>query len=178
MLGPWPGPGDLVQTGARLIDDARPLSPDLLAFLDDGEPPVCFGLGSMRGAPGTADGAVEAARELGRRVVPQRGWADLGLAGDSPDRIAIGEVDQQALFRRIVVVHHRGAGTTTTAAGRPQIVVPRMYDQYCWGSQVERLDIDRAAKAVTTETLAEALHLADQAEKLSAQVRTDGAQNG
>ncbi|GGN23383.1 glycosyl transferase [Lentzea pudingi] len=180
VLGPWPGPGDLVQTGAWLIDDERPLSTDLRAFLDDGEPPVYFGLGSMRGAPDTADEAVAAARELGKRVVLQRGWADLRLADDAPDCIAIGEVNQQALFRRVaVIVHHGGAGTTTTAAaaGRPQIVLPHMYDQYYWGSQVERLDIGRAAKAVTTETLAEALHLADQAEELSDQVRTDGAQN-
>ncbi|MDX3655811.1 glycosyltransferase [Streptomyces sp. ID05-26A] len=180
VLGPWPGPGDLVQTGAWLIDDERPLGPDLQAFLDDGEPPVYFGLGSMRGAPDTAHEAVEAARELGKRVVLQRGWADLELADTAPDCIAIGEVNQQALFRRVAaIVHHGGAGTTTTAAaaGRPQVVLPHMYDQYYWGGQVERLNIGRSAKAVTVETLAEALHLADQAEKLSAQVSTDGARN-
>ena len=74
-------------------------------------------------------------------------------------------------------VHHGGAGTTTTAAaaGTPQIVLPHMYDQYYWGNQIERLNIGRSAQAVTTETLAEALQLAEQAAKVGTQVRTDGA---
>ena len=108
----------------------------------------------------------------------QQGWADLRLADDTPDCIAIGEVNQQALFRRVAAtVHHGGAGTTTTAAaaGKPQIVLPHMYDQYYWGSQVERLDIGRSAPAVTTEVLGEALELAEQAAEVGAQVRTDGA---
>ena len=178
VLGPWPGPGDLVQTGAWLTDDQRPLAPELEAFLADGEPPIYFGLGSMRGAQETVDQAVEAARALGKRVVLQRGWGDLRLTDDAPDCLAIGEVNQQALFRRVaVVVHHGGAGTTTTAAaaGTPQIVLPHMYDQYYWGNQIERLNIGRSAQAVTTETLAEALQLAEQAAKVGTQVRTDGA---
>lgn len=178
VLGPWPGPGELVTTGAWLTDDQRPLSVDLEAFLADGEPPVYFGLGSMHGAQDAAHQAVATARQLGKRVVLQQGWADLRLADDAPDCIAIGEVNQQALFRRVAaIVHHGGAGTTTTAAaaGKPQIVLPHMYDQYYWGSQVERLDIGRSAPAVTTEVLGEALELAEQAAEVGAQVRTDGA---
>ncbi|GLY49616.1 hypothetical protein Lesp01_32720 [Lentzea sp. NBRC 102530] len=57
----------------------------------------------------------------------------------------------------------------------PQIVLPHMYDQYYWGAQVERLNIGRAPTTVTTEVLAEVLELSDQATKLSARVRTDGA---
>ncbi|MGW6934048.1 glycosyltransferase [Lentzea sp. NPDC054927] len=164
--------------GLDPIDDDRPPAPELEAFLADGEPPIYFGLGSMRGAQDTVHEAVEAARVLGKRVVLQRGWADLQLTDDAADCIAIGEVNQQALFRRVAaVVHHGGAGTTTTAAaaGTPQIVLPHMYDQYYWGSQVERLNIGRSAKAVTSEGLAEALQLTEQAAKVATQVRTDGA---
>jgi vancomycin aglycone glucosyltransferase len=178
VLGPWPGPGELVQTGAWLADDQRPLSPELDAFLDDGEPPVYFGLGSMRGAQDAAATAIESARALGKRVVLQRGWADLRLSDDAPDCIAIGEVNQQALFRRVAtVVHHGGAGTTTTAAaaGAPQIVLPHMYDQYYWGEQVERVGVGRSAQTVTTEVLGEVLQLAEQAAKVATLVRTDGA---
>lgn len=179
VLGPWPGPGELVHTGAWLTNDQRPLAPELQAFLDNGEPPVYFGLGSMSHASPTAGRvAIEAARKLKRRVVLQRGWADLELTDDAPDYIAIGEVNQQALFRRVAaVVHHGGAGTTTTAAaaGAPQVVLPHMYDQFYWGNQVERLNIGRSAPALTAETLAEALELAEQAAKVGLQVRTDGA---
>ncbi|MFI6102035.1 glycosyltransferase [Lentzea sp. NPDC051213] len=178
VLGPWPGPGDLVQTGAWLADDQRPLDPVLAEFLDAGEPPVYFGLGSMRSAQDAAKNAIEAARELGRRVVLQRGWADLQLTDDATDCIAIGEVNQQALFRRVAaIVHHGGAGTTTTAAaaGTPQVVLPHMYDQYYWGNQVERLNIGRSASALTAEVLDEALRLADDAAKTGPRIRTDGA---
>jgi vancomycin aglycone glucosyltransferase len=178
VLGPWPGPGDLVQTGAWLLDDRRPLGEELEAFLAQGDPPVYFGLGSMRGARQAADGAVVAARALGRRVVLQRGWADLQLADDAGDCIAIGEVNQQALFRGVAaVVHHGGAGTTTTAAaaGVPQVVLPHMYDQYYWGEQVERLEIGRSAEAVTPGVLHQALRLGDRAAEVGTWVRTDGA---
>ncbi|MGI5505778.1 glycosyltransferase [Lentzea sp. CA-135723] len=177
VLGPWPGPGELTQTGAWLIDDQRPLGPELEAFLDAGAPPIYFGLGSMRGSQDAVHHAVTAARALEKRVVLQRGWANLEI--DAPDCLTVGEVNQQALFRRTAaVVHHGGAGTTTTAAaaGAPQIVLPHMYDQYYWGAQVERLNIGRATTTVTTDVLAEVLELADQAGKLSAQVRTDGAE--
>ncbi len=176
VLGPWPGPGELVQTGAWLTNDQRPLAPELEEFLAGGEAPVYVGLGSMRAAPDVARNAIEAARKLNKRVVLQRGWADLQLTDDAPDCIAIGEVNQQALFRRVAaVVHHGGAGTTTTAAaaGTPQVVLPHMYDQYYWGSQVERLNIGRAATTLTAEVIAEALELDEQAAKV--EIRTDGA---
>ena len=49
-LAPWPDPADqdVFQTGAWILPDERPLSPELEAFLDAGEPPVYFGFGSMR----------------------------------------------------------------------------------------------------------------------------------
>ena len=61
-----------------------------------------------------------------------RGWADLALIDDRGDCLVVGDVNHQALFRRVVaVVHHGGAGTTTTAAraGLPQVVVPHIADQ-------------------------------------------------
>ena len=49
-LAPWPDPADqaVFQAGAWILADARPLSPELEAFLDAGEPPVYFGFGSNR----------------------------------------------------------------------------------------------------------------------------------
>lgn len=68
---------------------------------------------------------------IGRRAIIARGWADLSLVDNEPDCLVIGEVNQQALFKRVAaVVHHGGAGTTTiaTLAGAPQVVIPQMYD--------------------------------------------------
>ena len=45
VLAPWQEPADLdvVQTGAWIVPDERPLPPELAAFLDAGPPPVYVG---------------------------------------------------------------------------------------------------------------------------------------
>jgi hypothetical protein len=47
-LSPWqPADLDVVQTGAWILPDERPLAAGLVAFLDAGTPPVYAGFGSM-----------------------------------------------------------------------------------------------------------------------------------
>ena len=93
-------------------------------------------------------GAVtEAVRAQGRRVLLGSGWADLALVDDRDDCFLVGEVNQQALFRRVAAaVHHGGAGTTTTAAqaGAPQVIVPQLADQPYWAGRVAELGIGAA----------------------------------
>jgi vancomycin aglycone glucosyltransferase len=187
-LGPWPDPSDqaVFQTGAWILPDERPLPPELEAFLEAGEPPVYFGFGSMRGPQGLGQAMVQAARALGRRAVVSRGWADLSLAGDGPDCLAVGEVNLRALFERVsAVVHHGGAGTTALAAlaGAPQVVVPQIYDQHYWGQRVEHLGIGaaHAPGAPTGESLTSALRhalrpdVAGRTRSVAGSVRSDGA---
>ncbi|MBB5120195.1 glycosyl transferase [Streptomyces eurocidicus] len=190
VLGPWQDMTelDLVQTGAWILPDERPLPAGLEAFLEAGEPPVYVGFGSMAGhlSKDLARVAVEAVRAQGRRVLLARGWADLALIDDRDDCFAVGEVNQQALFRRVAaVVHHGGAGTTTTAAraGAPQVVVPQIADQPHWAARVAELGIGvaHAGPAPTTESLAAALTTAltpgtrARARAVAATIRTDGA---
>jgi vancomycin aglycone glucosyltransferase len=129
-LGPWQEPADLgvVQIGAWILPDERPLPAELETFLDAGTPPVYLGFGSMRVSNDIARVAIEVIRAQGRRALVAHGWGDLALIDDRDDCFVVGEVNQQALFGRVAaVVHHGGAGTTTTAAraGAPQVVVPR-----------------------------------------------------
>ena len=145
-LAPWQEPADLdvVQTGAWILPDERPLPADLKAFLDAGTPPVSVGFGSMRAPKDIARVAIDAIRAQGRRALIARGWADLAPIDDREDCFAVGEVNQQQLFGRVAaVVHHGGAGTTTTAAraGAPQVVVPQMADQPYWAGRVADLGI-------------------------------------
>jgi vancomycin aglycone glucosyltransferase len=168
-----------------MLADHRPLSPELTAFLDAGEPPLHVGFGSVRAPEDMARTAVAAARALGRRVILARGWAQLSPAGDGPDCLTIGEVNQQALFRRVAaVVHHGGAGTTTAAAraGAPQVVVPQMYDQFYFADRVDRLGVGAAHPGEpTVESLTAALRRALSPEvtaaagRIAGAVRTDGA---
>ncbi|MDX2642177.1 glycosyltransferase [Streptomyces sp. PA03-1a] len=189
VLAPWPQPSaslDVLQTGAWLLPDDRPLSPEVEAFLDSGEPPVYCGFGSVRAPDGVAGTVIGTARALGRRVVVSRGWADLAPVDDGPDCLTIGEVNQRALFPRVAaVLHHGGAGTTTaaTAAGTPQVVLPQMFDQFYFAGRVARLGIGSAhpAGAPAADRLRTALRaalapeVADRARSVAGTVRTDGA---
>jgi vancomycin aglycone glucosyltransferase len=189
-LGPWQQPAqlDVLQTGAWILPDERPLPSELQAFLEAGTPPVYVGFGSipMRAPEDVARVAVDAVRAQGRRVLISRGWADLALVDDHDDGFAIGEVNQQALFARVAaVVHHGGAGTTTTTAraGAPQVVVPQIGDQPYWAAQVAELGIGAThdGPLATTESLSAALGTAltsetrARATAMAGTVRTDGA---
>ena len=188
-LAPWPDPSDqaVVQTGAWILPDERPLSAELEAFLNAGEPPVYFGFGSIRAPQGLGQVMIESARALGRRAIVSRGWADLSLVDNEPDCLAIVEVNQQALFKRVAaVVHHGGAGTATVAAraGTAQVVIPQHYDQHYWAHRVHDLGIGIAhapgtpPTASLTSALKHALRpdVAARARATAASVRGDGAQ--
>ncbi|BBY21427.1 glycosyltransferase [Mycobacterium stomatepiae] len=189
-LGPWQRLTDLhvVQTGAWVLHDERPLPAELEEFLDAGTPPVYVGFGSMPlwGSKEVVPMAIEAIRAQGRRVLLSRGWAELVPTDDRDDCLGVGEVNQQALFGRVAaVVHHGGAGTTTTAAqaGVPQLVVPQGADQVYWACRVAELGIGTACDGRTPPpgSLAAALEvtLADEtrarATAVAATTRADGA---
>ncbi|MGA4843938.1 glycosyltransferase [Streptomyces sp. G45] len=190
VLDPWREVPDLevVQTGAWILPDARPLPADLVAFLDAGAPPVYVGFGSMplHAAPDLAEVALRAVRARGRRVVLARGWAGLAPAVGGADCFVVGEVNQQALFARVAaVVHHGGAGTTTTAAraGAAQVVVAQAGDQPYWAERVAALGVGVAhdGPAPTVESLSAALASALSTETraratgVAGTVRADGA---
>ncbi len=104
---------------------------------------------------------------------------------DEPDCLAVGEVNHQALLRRVAaVVHHGGAGTTTATAraGAPQVVIPQMYDQHYWAQRIHRLGTAHGPGTPTTDSLTTALEpalqpdVAARAQSIATAVRGDGAQ--
>ncbi|HEY3740754.1 MAG TPA: glycosyltransferase [Bryobacteraceae bacterium] len=189
VLAPWTETADLdvVQTGAWIRADQRELSTELESFLDAGEPPVYFGFGSMRAPQDVGEAIIKAARAVGRRAIVSSGWGALTLPDNEADCLSVGEVNLQALFKRVAaVVHHGGAGTTTVAAqaGAPQVVVPQMYDQYYWAKRVHELGVGiaHAPGAPTADSLTEALSrtlqqdVAVRARAVASSMRTDGAE--
>ncbi|MEV0581858.1 glycosyltransferase [Nonomuraea sp. NPDC050310] len=189
VLDPWRGTLQVVQTGAWISADERPLPPEVTEFLAAGAPPVYVGFGSMpmRKAADAAEVAIEAVRAQGRRVLIGRGWADLALVDDQDDCLAVHEANHQELFRRVAaVVHHGGAGTTTTAAraGAPQVVVPQGADQPYWAGRVAELGIGAAhdGPVPTVESLSAGLRVAlsdevrDRAAAVAGRIRADGAE--
>jgi UDP:flavonoid glycosyltransferase YjiC (YdhE family) len=141
-------PAHTAQTGFAFYDrpeEGPGLPPELARFLDAGEPPLVFALGSsaVYRAGAFYEESALAARRLGRRAVL--------VIGDDPrnvpkqplgDRaIAVPWASYSALFpRALAVVHQGGSGTTGQAfrAGRPQLVVPFSHDQPDHAARVAR----------------------------------------
>jgi vancomycin aglycone glucosyltransferase len=176
VLAPADAAGGMqvTQTGAWFLADPTELPDELERFLDDGEAPIYFGFGSMAASPETPATLVEAARTLGRRAIILQGWAKLNASDTNGDCISIGDVNHEKLFPRVAaIVHHGGAGTTTAAAraGKPQVVVPFLYDQYYWSHRVRQLGIGVSgptAKRLTADALVHGLRECLKPEKVAA----------
>jgi sterol 3beta-glucosyltransferase len=155
-----------------LDDDARArlgearsgagLEEGLAAWLDDGDPPVYVGFGSMPVAdPPALLAAVDAAcAELGVRALVSAGWndfsaADGGVPGSGVDekRVrVVGAVDHAAVLPRCrAAVHHGGAGTTGAVlrAGLPAVVGWYSADQPMWGDLLRGAGVGVARRAST-----------------------------
>ena len=156
--------------------------PDLLAFLDAGDPPIYIGFGSMAGRDpaGMAALVVEALALCGRRGLLLTGWGGL-YAGDVPESIFVLDAAPHSwLFPRMAaVVHHGGAGTTAEGlrAGVPAVVVPFLFDQPFWGARIEALGVGPAPiprKKLTAARLAGAIHRAASDAAMQARARACG----
>ncbi|MCA1817731.1 MAG: glycosyltransferase [Acidobacteria bacterium] len=120
----------------------------LLEFLDAGEPPVVFTLGSSAiwVAKDFYAESLKAAQALGKRALLLIGHernrpSFLPEGAAAFDYAPYGAV----LPRAAAVVHQGGVGTTgqTLRAGRPQLVVPFSHDQFDNAARVARLGAGR-----------------------------------
>lgn len=129
-------------------------------WIDDGDPPVYVGFGSMPVAdPPALLAAVEAAcTDLGVRALVSAGWNDFsaaaGTAADIDEKRVrvVGAVDHAAVLPRCrAAVHHGGAGTTGAVlrAGLPAVVGWYSADQPMWGDLLRRAGVGVARRAST-----------------------------
>lgn len=131
-------PKELLVTGSWFLDESANYTPPaaLEKFLAAGPPPLVVSFGSMGGSSGKelAEILMKAIKQSGQRAIVQRGWAGVEIEAD--DRLfSVDYVPHSYLFTvASCVIHHGGAGTTAAAcrAGRPQIVVPHVFDQFNW----------------------------------------------
>lgn len=118
---------------------------DIADFLAAGSPPICIGFGSMTPTDPERQFAllINAALELGERVVVLSGWSKTGSFPASDRTLFAKECPHDWLFPKVkAVVHHGGAGTTAAAlrSGRPSWIVPHsISDQPFWGRRVHQL---------------------------------------
>jgi UDP:flavonoid glycosyltransferase YjiC (YdhE family) len=152
--GPQPDwPPHTTITGFVFHDQEPTLDAALQAFLDEGEPPIVFTLGSSAvGAPGAFyDESARAAETLGRRAVLLVGKYSAAPTGPRARGVfAAAYAPHAALFARAAaVVHHGGVGTLAQAlrAGRPMLVVPHAHDQPDNAFRAARLGVARVLDA-------------------------------
>lgn len=154
-------PDNVRLTGFWFLEQPRWEPPaDLLAFLDDGPPPVYVGFGSMATKdPAAADRAIRTAlRRAGLRGVlsPQPGTS----IEPEDDMFVVRNIPFHWLFPQMAgVVHHGGAGTTAEGlkAGVPTLVCPFFGDQPYWADRVHALGAGPRplpASALTADALA------------------------
>lgn len=139
-------------TGFPFYNRAIPMPAELSAFLDAGEPPVAFTLGSaaVSVAGGFYDESAKAVAALGCRAVMLVGGHPENVPAHVPaGTLVVDSAPHDQLFARAaVVVHQGGVGTTGQAlrGGRPQLVVPHAHDQPDNAVRVKRLGVARVVQ--------------------------------
>ncbi|WP_213949707.1 glycosyltransferase [Luteibacter sp. dw_328] len=152
LLGrpPPDSPAHTVATGyCRYVPSGDVLPPDMAAFLDAGDAPLVFTLGSAAVHAGEAflRESMTTAAALGRRAVLLTGSPEMRarLPVTLPGEVfAAYYAPHGALFTRAAaVVHHGGIGTTQEAlrAGCPELVVPHGFDQPDNAARIVRLGV-------------------------------------
>lgn len=151
LSGPADWPSNVQACGQWWID-ARAWAPpsELSAFLEEGDPPVYIGFGSMAGFDRTAlaDALVRALD--GRRALFYPGWSGIDASLLPAHVRVIGDTPHDWLFPRVsMAIHHGGSGTTHSAAraGIPSVVVPFAGDQFFWANRLQRLGVADAPVA-------------------------------
>ncbi len=157
-------------TGYWFLDEADEWTPppELEAFLNTGEPPVCIGFGSMidNNSEAMSRIVIQALQLCGRRGLLLGGWGQIGHAIPDEHVFTISSAPHDWLFPKVAaVVHHGGAGTTAAGlrAGKPGIVIPFMGDQPWWGARIYEQGIGPVpipACRLNPENLAEAIQTA------------------
>jgi rhamnosyltransferase subunit B len=175
-------PANVHLTGFAFYDRHEPMPASLSAFLDAGEPPIVFTLGSAAVFhPGSfyRDSAA-AAERVGRRAVLLVGSEPHNLPPAS-DRVAVAAyAPYSELFPRCAaVVHQGGIGTTAQAlrAGRPMLIVPFSHDQPDNAARMVRLGVAKSLsrRRYSVDTASSALRSLLEDPAYAARAATHGA---
>lgn len=144
-------PAHTVATGFPFYAHADASGPEIERFLDAGEAPIVFTLGSA--AVGLAgdfyEHSVLAVRRLGARALLLAGRDPRNQPRQPlpPSILAVPYAPHATVFPRAsVIVHQGGIGTTGEAlrAGRPMLVVPYSHDQPDQARRLRRLGVARS----------------------------------
>ncbi len=145
----WHSP--TLQSGFCFYDgqkDMGKMPADLQEFLDAGEPPIVFTLGSaaVMDAGDFFEQSIEAAKLLNKRAIMLYGVFNQPPKGLDEKRVAFDYAPYSRIFPCAgVVVHQGGVGTTAQVlrAGVPALMMPYSHDQPDNAARCERLGVAR-----------------------------------
>jgi rhamnosyltransferase subunit B len=145
-----------LQTGFCFYDgnqDLGNMSEDLEKFLQEGEPPIVFTLGSaaVMDARDFYEQSIAAAKLLNKRAVMLYGIFNNPPKGLDADRVAFDYAPYSQLFSRsLAVAHQGGVGTTSQVlrAGVPMLVMPYSHDQPDNAARCKRLGVSETINRV------------------------------
>lgn len=172
-------PAQLRLTGFPLYDEAgnRDLPAGLTDFMDGGEPPIVFTLGTaMRFAQQFFEASAETCRLLGRRGIlltqfREQTPATLPEGVQHFDYVPFSEV----LPKCAAIVHHGGIGTIAQGlrAGIPQLIVPSNFDQPSNAARLRKLGVGDSIrpKAYTSELASRRLAMLLQSDRIAERCR-------
>jgi UDP:flavonoid glycosyltransferase YjiC (YdhE family) len=169
-------PANTVVTGFPFydrLDKGTGMPDELLRFLETGDPPIVFTLGSsaVMDAGDFYTQSVDAARRLEKRAVLLVGRDERNVPSDLPkDVIACRYAPHSELFpRACAIVHQGGIGTMGQAlrSGKPELIVPYGQDQPDNAARVVRIGTGR--------TIPRAKYSAQSAERELGRLLTDGS---
>jgi sterol 3beta-glucosyltransferase len=141
---------NIFTSGSLLIETKKDFVPPeaLVQFIENIEPPIYIGFGSMKDLDSfkeTLKIIAEALAITKQRAVVALGWSNLNYDEPIPENIFLLEsIPHSWLFPKMkMVVHHGGAGTTAAGltAGKPTIIIPHNADQPAWGLRVYELGV-------------------------------------
>jgi rhamnosyltransferase subunit B len=129
-------------------DHEQEMPADLTSFLDEGEPPIVFTLGTSAVwvAQDFYRESIAAAKSLGRRAVLLIGDERNRVETLPPGMIAVNYAPFAELLPcACALVHHGGVGTTSEGlrAGVPTLIVPFAFDQPDNAAHAARLGVSR-----------------------------------
>jgi sterol 3beta-glucosyltransferase len=160
----------------------------LVSFLESGEAPVYFGVGSMRSQRLSRVFAVatQAIQSCGLRGVLSAPVEALPHDLDASRFFVVKNIPHDWLFPRMrFTIHHGGAGTSGAAvrSGVPNFAVPFSADQAFWAKRLHKLSLGPLAPSagkLTADSLANAIQDAldnpvyrQNASRLGEQVRSE-----
>jgi UDP:flavonoid glycosyltransferase YjiC (YdhE family) len=137
---------DYCQIDVWHLEESEELPDNLMDFIENGEPPIYFGFGSLS-VPfkNKIDNLLTSISvDLKVRFIVQKGWGNIDYKSKDKNILLIDSVPHSKLFPKVkAVIHHGGGGTTVSAAlaGVPQIIIPIDVDQYYQANQVFKKNI-------------------------------------